>query len=150
MPQCMGSAPWTTPRSAGGAWHEVGQSIRDSHAYIFLTHTNWAIGARDSVRNVCGPVSPRSGAELLCNGAGAGAALAGLAGLEPGTGLIKPELPGLGSESVGSDAGGPGDFQHDQRHRRCHDCQSGQLEQPSTVAAMLRRRPRLGRSYDLP
>lgn len=55
------------PQARRRAWHEVGQSIRDSHAYIFLTHTNWAVGARDSVRNVCGQVSPGSGAELLCN-----------------------------------------------------------------------------------
>lgn len=50
-------------------WHRVAEMIRDAYTYIFYYHTNWAIGARDNVHNVCGQVSP-DGAELLCNNSG--------------------------------------------------------------------------------
>ena len=50
-------------------WHRVAEMIRDAYTYIFYYHTNWVVGARDNVRNVCGQTSP-DGAELLCNNAG--------------------------------------------------------------------------------
>ncbi len=50
-------------------WHRVQEMIRDSYTYIFYYHTNWAIGARDDVQNVCGQVSP-DGIELWCNNQG--------------------------------------------------------------------------------
>ena len=50
-------------------WHRVAEMIRDAYTYIFYYHTNWAIGARDNVHNVCGQVSP-DGAGLLCNNSG--------------------------------------------------------------------------------
>ena len=50
-------------------WHRVAEMIRDAYTYIFYYHTNWTIGARDNVHNVCGQVSP-DGAELLCNNSG--------------------------------------------------------------------------------
>ena len=50
-------------------WHRVVEMIRDAYTYIFYYHTNWVIGARDNVRNVCGQTSP-DGAELLCNNSG--------------------------------------------------------------------------------
>ena len=50
-------------------WHRVQEMIRDSYTYIFYYHTNWAIGARDDVQNVCEHVSP-DGTELWCNNQG--------------------------------------------------------------------------------
>ncbi len=50
-------------------WHRVQEMIRDSYTYIFYYHTNWVIGARDNVHNVCGQTSP-DGVELWCNNAG--------------------------------------------------------------------------------
>ncbi len=50
-------------------WHRVAEMIRDAYTYIFYYHTNWVIGARDNVHNVCGQVSP-DGVELLCNNSG--------------------------------------------------------------------------------
>ena len=50
-------------------WHRVAEMIRDAYTYIFYYHTNWAIGVRDNVKDVCGQRSP-DGAELLCNNSG--------------------------------------------------------------------------------
>ena len=50
-------------------WHRVAEMVRDAYTYIFYYHTNWAIGVRDSVHDVCGQTSP-DGAELLCNNSG--------------------------------------------------------------------------------
>ena len=51
-------------------WHEVQEMIRDSYTYIFYHHSNWVIGARDNVHNICGQTSPADGTELFCNNQG--------------------------------------------------------------------------------
>ena len=50
-------------------WHRIQEIVRDSYSYIFYHHTNWVIGARDNVHNVCGQISP-VGDELFCNNQG--------------------------------------------------------------------------------
>ena len=50
-------------------WHRIQEIVRDSYSYIFYHHTNWVIGARDNVHNVCGQISP-TGDELFCNNQG--------------------------------------------------------------------------------
>ena len=50
-------------------WHRVQEMIRDAYTYIFYYHTNWVIGARDNVHNVCGQTSA-DGVEVWCNNAG--------------------------------------------------------------------------------
>ena len=50
-------------------WRRIQEMIRDSYTYIFYYHTNWAVGVRDDVQNVCGQASP-DGAELWCNNSG--------------------------------------------------------------------------------
>ena len=50
-------------------WHRIQEINRDAYAFIFLTHTNWTIGARDNVHNICGPIGP-TGDELFCNNQG--------------------------------------------------------------------------------
>ena len=50
-------------------WHRIQEIVRDSYSYIFYHHTNWVIGARDNVHNVCGQISPEGG-ELFCNNQG--------------------------------------------------------------------------------
>ena len=50
-------------------WHRIQEIVRDSYTYIFYHHTNWVIGARDNVHNVCGQISP-VGDELFCNNQG--------------------------------------------------------------------------------
>ena len=50
-------------------WHRIQEINRDAYIYIFMTHANWAIGARDNVENICGQVSP-DGVELFCNNQG--------------------------------------------------------------------------------
>ena len=50
-------------------WHQLQEMIRDSYTYIFYHHTNWVIGARDNVHNICGQASP-DGTELWCNNQG--------------------------------------------------------------------------------
>ena len=50
-------------------WHQISEDLRDSYTYIFFNHTNWTIGARDNVHNVCGQTSP-DGVELFCNNQG--------------------------------------------------------------------------------
>jgi len=50
-------------------WHQVAEMIRDAYTYIFYYHTNWVIGARDNVHDVCGQTSP-DGVELLCSNSG--------------------------------------------------------------------------------
>ena len=39
-------------------WHRVAEMIRDAYTYIFYYHTNWAIGVRDNVNDVCGQNRP--------------------------------------------------------------------------------------------
>ena len=51
-------------------WNEVQHSIRDSYVYIFLSHVNFTIGARDNVHNICGQVAPGTGTVMFCNNAG--------------------------------------------------------------------------------
>ena len=51
-------------------WHEIQQMVRDSYTHIFFNHTNWTIGARNEVKNVCGQTSPADGIELFCNNQG--------------------------------------------------------------------------------
>ena len=48
-------------------WREVQQITRDAYTYIFFTHANWTIGARDDVGGICGQVAPVTVVELLCN-----------------------------------------------------------------------------------
>ena len=50
-------------------WHRIQEIVRDSYSYIFYHHTNWVIGARDNVHNICGQISP-VGDELFCNNQG--------------------------------------------------------------------------------
>ena len=50
-------------------WHRVQEMIRDAYTYIFYYHTNWMIGTRDNVHNVCGHRSVE-GTELWCNNQG--------------------------------------------------------------------------------
>ena len=50
-------------------WHRIQEIVRDSYSYIFYHHTNWVIGARDNVHNICGQISP-TGDELFCNNQG--------------------------------------------------------------------------------
>ncbi len=50
-------------------WHRIQEINRDAYTYIFFTHSNWTIGARDNVHNVCGQVGP-GGDRLLCNNVG--------------------------------------------------------------------------------
>ena len=50
-------------------WRRIQEINRDIYTYIFLTHSNWTIGARESVHNVCGQVGP-AGDRLLCNNVG--------------------------------------------------------------------------------
>ena len=50
-------------------WHRIQEINRDAYIYIFMTHDNWTIGARDNVENICGQVSP-DGVELFCNNQG--------------------------------------------------------------------------------
>ena len=52
------------------AWHEIQQITKDAYTYIFLTHTNWTVGARDNVHGICGQTSPGTGTELFCNNQG--------------------------------------------------------------------------------
>lgn len=39
-------------------WHKAQQHIKDAYIHIFLSHTNWTIGAHDHVKNICGYVIP--------------------------------------------------------------------------------------------
>jgi peptide/nickel transport system substrate-binding protein len=50
-------------------WHRIQEINRDSYTVIFLTHTNFTIGARDNVHNICGQIGP-TGDELFCNNQG--------------------------------------------------------------------------------
>ena len=50
-------------------WHRIQEINRDAYIFIFLTHANWTIGARDNVENICGQVGP-TGDPILCNNQG--------------------------------------------------------------------------------
>ena len=50
-------------------WWDIQEMIRDSYTYIFYNHTNWVIGYRDNVHNICGQTAP-DGEELFCNNQG--------------------------------------------------------------------------------
>ena len=50
-------------------WHRIQEINRDSYTMIFLTHSNFTIGARDNVHNICGQIGP-TGDELFCNNQG--------------------------------------------------------------------------------
>ena len=50
-------------------WRQIQQNMRDSYTYIFFNHANWAVGARDDVRGICGQMGP-DGDELFCNNQG--------------------------------------------------------------------------------
>ena len=50
-------------------WHRIQEMNRDAYTTIFLTHTNFTIGARDNVHNICGQIGP-TGDELFCNNQG--------------------------------------------------------------------------------
>ena len=50
-------------------WRRIQEINRDLYTYIFLTHSNWTIGAGENVHNVCGQVGP-AGDRLLCNNVG--------------------------------------------------------------------------------
>ena len=51
-------------------WHEVQRMIKESYEYVFLSHVNWTIGARNNVRNICGQIAPGTGVKLFCNNRG--------------------------------------------------------------------------------
>jgi len=46
-------------------WRQIQEINRDAYTFIFLSHSNWVIGARDNVNNICGQIGP-SGDELFC------------------------------------------------------------------------------------
>ena len=46
-------------------WRRIQEINRDAYIYIFLTHANWTIGARDNVENICGQVGPAGERDLL-------------------------------------------------------------------------------------
>ena len=50
-------------------WHRIQEINRDAYIMIFFTHSNWTIGARDNVHNICGQTS-LDGTELWCNNSG--------------------------------------------------------------------------------
>ncbi len=50
-------------------WHRIQAINRDAYESILLTHTNWTVGARDNVHNVCGATGP-AGDPLFCNNQG--------------------------------------------------------------------------------
>ena len=50
-------------------WHRIQEINRDAYTFIFLTHDNWTIGARDNVQNICGQVGP-TGDPIFCNNQG--------------------------------------------------------------------------------
>ena len=50
-------------------WHRIQEINRDAYTTIFLTHTNFTVGARDNVHNICGQTGP-AGDELFCNNQG--------------------------------------------------------------------------------
>ena len=50
-------------------WRRIQEINRDAYTYIFLAHSNWVIGARDNVHNICGQVGP-TGDHLFCNNQG--------------------------------------------------------------------------------
>ena len=50
-------------------WHRIQEINRDAYTTIFLTHSNFTIGARDNVHNICGQIGP-TGDELFCNNQG--------------------------------------------------------------------------------
>ncbi|MCY4665388.1 MAG: ABC transporter substrate-binding protein [Acidimicrobiaceae bacterium] len=50
-------------------WHRIQEINRDAYIMIFLTHSNFTIGARDNVHNICGQIGP-TGDELFCNNQG--------------------------------------------------------------------------------
>ncbi len=50
-------------------WHRIQEIIRDSYSFIFLAHSNWTIGVRDNVHNICGQIGP-TGDALFCNNQG--------------------------------------------------------------------------------
>lgn len=50
---------------------EIQAEVNATYAYIFLTHTNWTVGFRNSVKNICGQTGPGE-VLLLCNNQGAG------------------------------------------------------------------------------
>ena len=51
-------------------WHEIQLMIKESYEYIFLSHVNWTIGARDNIHNICGHTVPETGVKLFCNNQG--------------------------------------------------------------------------------
>jgi peptide/nickel transport system substrate-binding protein len=50
-------------------WREIQELIAESYTYIFFHHTNWTVGTRDNVHNVCGQTAP-DGTALFCNNQG--------------------------------------------------------------------------------
>ena len=50
-------------------WQKVQEMIRDAYTYIFYNHSNWVIGYRDNVHNICGQTSP-DGFDVFCNNQG--------------------------------------------------------------------------------
>ena len=50
-------------------WRRIQEINRDAYISIFFTHSNWTIGARDNVHNICGQIGP-TGDQLFCNNQG--------------------------------------------------------------------------------
>ncbi|MYJ82409.1 MAG: ABC transporter substrate-binding protein [Acidimicrobiaceae bacterium] len=50
-------------------WHRIQEINRDAYTTIFLTHSNFTVGARGNVHNICGQIGP-TGDELFCNNQG--------------------------------------------------------------------------------
>lgn len=49
---------------------EIQVLVNASYTYVFLAHTNWTVGFRDAVRNVCGQTGGPDDTVLLCNSQG--------------------------------------------------------------------------------
>lgn len=47
-------------------WYQIQELMRDAYTYVFFYHSNWTVGVRDNVNNVCGQTAP-DGTELFCN-----------------------------------------------------------------------------------
>ncbi len=50
---------------------EIQSEIQSTYTYIFLTHTNWTVGFRNAVKNICGQTGPDD-IVLVCNNEGRG------------------------------------------------------------------------------
>jgi peptide/nickel transport system substrate-binding protein len=50
-------------------WQQIAVDVKETYAYVFLTHTNWVVGFNDNVKNLCGQKGP-DGQDMICNASG--------------------------------------------------------------------------------